>query len=193
MRGQKGKIVTEEAFCQSIEKILGGDKSGLKDIYDAYLSYIYQIVYGVVVSKEDAEDITSEFFIKFWQQADKYKAGSGHKGYLATIARNMAIDHLRKHKREVLQSFTKEDDEDTGYIEPVSDTSVEEEVISDMSLKDALDTLKPEERMVVDMKVLSQMTFAEISEATGAPMGTVTWRYREAIKKLRRCGYYEES
>lgn len=185
--------MTEEAFCQSINKILGGDKSGLKEIYDAYLGYIYQIIYGVLGRKEDAEDVTSEFFIKLWQTADKYKAGSGHKGYLATIARNMAIDFLRKHKREVLESFSKEDDEDTGYIEPVSDESVDEEVISEMSLKEALDTLKPEERKVVDMKVLAQMTFAEISEILKVPMGTVTWRYREAIKKLRRCGYYEES
>ena len=86
--------MTEAAFDACIQRILNGDKNGLREIYDAYLSYIYQIVYGVVGRKEDAEDITSDFFIKFWQQADKYKSGSGHKGYLATMARNMAIDHL---------------------------------------------------------------------------------------------------
>ena len=102
----KEKVLTEEAFNLSIQKILAGDKSGLREIYDAYLSYIYQIVYGVVGRKEDAEDITSDFFIKFWQSADKYRAGTGHKGYLATMARNMAIDHLRKFKREIIDDFT---------------------------------------------------------------------------------------
>ena len=54
---------------------------------------------------------------------------------------------------------------------------------------EALDRLKPEEREIVDMKVLSEMTFKEISEILQIPMGTVTWRYQAAIKKLRRYGY----
>ena len=100
--------MTEAAFDACILAILNGDKQGLRDIYDCYLDYIYRIVYGVVGRKEDAEDITSEFFIKLWQQADKYRRGSGHKAYLATIARNMAIDHMRKYKREILEEFPEE-------------------------------------------------------------------------------------
>lgn len=185
--------MTEEAFELSVRKMLAGDKSGLKEIYDAYLAYIYRIVYGVVGRKEDAEDITSEFFIKLWQQADRINFGNGHKGYLATVARNMALDHIRKYKREVLDSFSATEDEDVPKKEPVSDADVETEVLQEVSLKDALNSLKEAERAVVSMKVLGEMTFAEISESLGVPMGTVTWRYREAIKKLRRYGYYEES
>lgn len=185
--------MTESAFSISVQKILAGDKSGLREIYDAYLPYIYQIVYGIVGRKEDAEDITSDFFIKFWQQADKYKSGTGHKGYLATMARNMAIDHLRKHKKEVIDDFTQTEDDSSVIAEPVSNDNTEEEVLEEISLAEALDKLKPEEKQIVDMKVLSEMTFAEISEVLKIPMGTVTWRYREAIKKLRRCGYYESN
>ena len=182
--------MTEAAFDACIKAILDGDKKGLKDIYDAYLDYIYRIVYGVVGNREDAEDITSEFFIKLWQQADKYKAGSGHKGYLATIARNMAIDHIRKYKKEVTESF-RIDDEDAVGFEPASNDDIEGEVIEDISIKEAIGRLNPAEQQVINMKVLSDMTFAEISETLKVPMGTVTWRYREALKKLRRCGYYE--
>jgi len=64
-------------------------------------------------------------------------------------------------------------------------------VIENISLREALDKLKEGERQVVSMKILSEMTFQEISEALGIPMGTVTWRYQAAIKKLRRCGYEE--
>lgn len=184
--------MTEAEFNACIKAILNGDKKGLRDIYDVYLSYIYRIVYGVVGHKETAEDITSEFFIKLWQQADKYKEGSGHKGYLATIARNMAIDHVRKYKKEILDSFTKEDEEDVVF-EPVSDADTESEVIENISIKEAISTLSDKEQQVINMKVLSEMTFAEISEILKVPMGTITWRYREAIKKLRRYGYYEES
>ncbi|SCX10047.1 RNA polymerase sigma-70 factor, ECF subfamily [Lachnospiraceae bacterium YSD2013] len=184
--------MTEATFDACIQAILKGDKQGLRDIYDAYLDYIYRIVYGVVGSREDAEDITSEFFIKLWQQADRYKAGSGHKAYLATIARNMAIDHTRKYKKEVLESFTKDDDDDV-VIEPVSSDNTEAEVIEDIAIKEAIGKLNPKEQQIINMKILSEMTFQEISDILKCPMGTVTWRYREAIKKLRRYGYYEES
>ena len=55
-----------------------------------------------------------------------------------------------------------------------------------------LSVLKPAERQIIDMKILSEMTFQEISDTLGIPMGTVTWRYQEAIKKIRRCGYAAE-
>ena len=66
---------------------------------------------------------------------------------------------------------------------------VEEEVIADVGLKEALASLKENERLVVSMKILSDMTFQEIADALGAPLGTVTWRYKNALEKLRRYGY----
>lgn len=183
--------MTEEQFSVCIKQIINHDQSGLRAIYDAYLSYIYQIVLGIVGRREDAEDVTSDFFIKLWQKADTFRDGHGHKGYLATIARNMAIDYLRKMRREVLDSFSEEADDDTPKTEIAAPDNTEETVISDISLNEALNTLKEKERKVVDMKILSEMTFNEISEALQMPMGTVTWLYREAIKKLRRCGYEE--
>lgn len=186
--------MTEAQFDACIQLILQGDRSGLRAIYDAYLSYIYRIVLGVVSRKEDAEDITSEFFIKLWQNAASYRKGSGHKGYLAAIARNMSIDFLRKHNREYLESFLPgEGEEETPPSEYDSGVNIEEEVVSDVTLKEALDTLKEPERIVVDMKILSEYTFQEISDILKVPLGTVTWRYREAIKKLRRFGYDERS
>ena len=183
--------MTEAAFEAAVAKILAGDKSGLREIYDSYLGYIYQVIYGVVGRKEDAEDLTSEFFIKFWQQADKYRGGSGHKGYLATMARNMAIDHLRKFKREVLESFSQDENDEVPVYEPAADDDTESEVIEDVGIKEAIASLDPKEQLIINMKVLSEMTFAEISKELGIPMGTVTWRYQAAIKKLRRYGYYE--
>lgn len=183
----------EEQFNACIQSILDGDRKGLRQIYDAYLPYIYQIVLGIVGQKEDAEDITSDFFIKLWQNASSYKKGNGHKGYMATIARNMAIDFLRKHKREQLESFTVTDEDESPTKEYESSDNVEEQVIEDVSLQEALATLKEPERIVVDMKILSEMTFQEISDILHVPLGTITWRYREAIKKLRRYGYDEKS
>lgn len=192
---ERKKAVTEERFAECMRAIADGDRDALKEIYEEYLPYLYTIVLGVVQQRETAEDVTSDVFIRIWNSAAKFQPGSGHKGWLATIARNMAIDELRKHKREVLMGGSGGDEEnDSGGIEDFSEQEtpsegVEDEVVEQLSIMEALDRLKPEEREIVDMKVLSEMTFKEISEILQIPMGTVTWRYQAAIKKLRRYGY----
>lgn len=190
-----------------MDRMNQGDKLALKEIYEAYMPYIYSVIFNVLRNKEDAEDVASDFFIKLWSNSEKYKKGNGHKGFLATMARNMSIDFLRKHKREVLVSdfeagYSEEDNggrqeqaRSSGNMLDAPDSSgnqsspVEDEVISNMALKDALDKLKPRQREVINMKIMGDMTFKEISEALEVPMGTVTWLYREAIETLRRCGY----
>ena len=191
----------EEQFEECIGAMMRGDKQGLRQVYEAYARYIFTIVYGILGSRENAEDVTSEFFIRLWEKCGQYTSGNGHKGYLAAIARNMAVDYLRKYKREELTAAVHgmETDEDGDSKTVLSDrqrkmsvdtsVSVEEEVIGNMTLKEALGTLKPQERQIVDMKVLGGLTFKEIAEVLSLPMGTVTWRYQNAVKKLRRCGY----
>lgn len=193
----------EREFELCVAAIKKGDKQGLRQIYEAYARYIYTIVYGILGNRENAEDVTSEFFIKFWEKADSYKPGGGHKGYLATMARHMAIDYLRKYKKEELTAAVhdirkEEDDREesavTGKITrkmELSQDGVEAEVIEKMNLQEILQILKPGERRIVDMKVLGEMTFKEIAGVLALPMGTVTWKYQNAMKKLRRCGYEE--
>lgn len=198
--------MTEERFEKCILAMKKGNKEGLKEVYEEYGSYIYGIVRQLLSVKEEAEDITSEFFIRLWEKAGSYRAGSGHKGWMATIARNMAIDLLRKRRREELVDFHTERAEDAQTEEygqraagrrdileaaGSGQESVEDAVVSEMSMREALLTLKEAEREVIHMKIMGEMTFQEISDILQVPLGTVTWRYREAIKKLRRCGYEE--
>ena len=93
--------MTEEKFSECIQAMNRGDKDGLRQVYEEYVSYIYGIVRSLLASREEAEDVTSEFFIKLWEKSDSYRAGNGHKGWMATIARNLAIDTLRKKRREI--------------------------------------------------------------------------------------------
>lgn len=270
--------MTEQEFEQAVVRIRDGDKDGLKEIYLAYVRFIYAVIYEILQNKENTEDVTSEFFIKLWDVAERYEPGRGHRGYLATIARNMAIDFIRKRRREVLDAepdlvstkgggtgiFAEQDGSegvrDDGFgvqdggagvqdgsedvrgggfgvrdgseglqdgISEVhaggsgvqddgsdarvrtgaggthargstagrmpgpcaSENPVEEEVIGNIALQEALALLKDGERQIINMKILGDMTFQEISDTLHMPMGTVTWKYRNAIGKLRRCGY----
>ena len=191
--------MTEEKFSECIQAMNRGDKDGLRQVYEEYVSYIYGIVRSLLASREEAEDATSEFFIKLWEKSDSYRAGNGHKGWMATIARNLAIDTLRKKRREEPVDFQmragsgEEDCTEAASraLHATDGKSVEEEVVGSLTVKEAFSLLKEPEREVVHLKIMSGMTFQEIADLLGSPMGTVTWRYREAMKKLRRYGYEE--
>ncbi len=188
----------ERQFEKAVARMVQGDKTGLKEIYENYVGYIYRIIYEVLQNKENAEDVTSDFFIRLWEKAEQFKPGSGHRGYLAVMARNMAIDFIRKHRREELTALMQdlgagpeEEGRDAGIYQentrfPNGASKVEEEVLGN---NQALAALKPAERQIVSLKILGELTFKEIAECMKIPMGTVTWKYQSAMKKLRRCGY----
>lgn len=182
--------MTDKEFESAMSKIRQGDKQGLQEIYEAYISLIYAIVKDVLQNKESAEDVTSDFFIKLWDKADYYKSGSGHKAWMSTIARNMAIDYLRKYRKEEASELLNDIDPESfsqQFLE--NDSPVEREVIADVSVKEALSRLKEKERQIMNMKILGEMSFKEIADVLHIPLGTVTWRYRNAVNKLRRYGY----
>lgn len=205
----------DREFDLCMNRMASGDKDALKTIYEGYRAYIYHFLLGVLKSKEDAEDVASEFFIRLWKNASKYKPGSGHKTYITTIACNMAIDFLRSKGRESLieDIFPQKSDDSDVYItedmitagataggmgvmadedaasNAASADVTANEAIGKVTMEEALSKLKPPEPQIIHMKFALDMTFAEIAEALKIPMGTVTWKYREAIGKLRRCGY----
>lgn len=177
---QGGKILTDSQFEQHMQAMIAGDKNGLHAIYEAYVTYIYFIIYDILKNKEDAEDVTTEFFIKLWKIADKYQFGGTHRAWLGKIAHNMAIDYIRARKQH--DSY-----EETIETEEIGEQSFEEQTIEKLTLKEAVETLEQTEQEIVNMKVLGQLTFKEIAAILQKPMGTISWKYKQAMEKLRRC------
>lgn len=174
--------MTDRQFERRIKLIQQGDKQGLKEIYDEYGKMIYQCVFQVLHSSHDAEDVTSDFFLKLWKIADTYCFGGKHKRWLVTIARNMALDLIKKQSHE--QLTINNDDEDFRD-EPADTVSTEETVTGKMAVAEALERLEESEREIVNMKIFADMTFKDIAAVLEKPIGTVTWKYRNAIAKLR--------
>lgn len=173
--------MTDAQFEASILQIVNGSKDGLKEIYDAYAKQVYQIILGVVRSPYDAEDLTADMFMKLWETASQYKPGNGHKRYITVMARNLAIDFLRKNGR---QSFELDDDE--SGTEAADSQDLENDVEGSLGFSQALDALNPKQRHIVDLHIGMQMTLQEISDSLGIPLGTVSWNYRAAIERLKK-------
>ena len=175
--------LTDKEFDLCIEKILQKDKNGLKDIYSSYGKLVYQQMLAVVKSPQDAEDLTSDMFLRLWETAAQYRSGTGHKRYITVMARNMAIDFLRKRKHE---EYTIDDDGVYTEEQAAPEEPTDVQVIGGISFKQALDTLNEAEKEIINLRVGFDLTFKEISETLGIPLGTVTWKYRQAIQKLKK-------
>ncbi len=173
--------MTNEQFDACMRQIQSGDKQGLKLIYEDYKAYIFAVMRSVCGRQEDAEDLTVDFFVRIWQQAGSYRPGSGHRTWMTKIARNMAVDFVRKSGREFLSEEVRETDEGD-----VTSPSAEEEALEKMTFKEAIATLSAQKQQIMVMKIAGQMTFEEIAQILGIPIGTVTWHYQDSLKRLRR-------
>ena len=182
--------MTNQEFDSCMQRMAAGDRLALQEIYEEYLPYIFSIITGFVKSKEDRQDLSADFFVKLYTGAAAYRPGRAHRGYLAAMARNLAVDHLRKTGKEVL--FPQNEREEDGNPEEEILTrdqtcsSPEEMVVGRMSFQEAVESLPEAARTIVSMKILGDMTFREIAQTLQMPMGTVTWKYQDSMKRLRR-------
>ena len=170
--------MNDRQFEEHIGRICRNDREGLRVIYEEYCPMIYSVVMEILHNREDAEDVTSEFFIRLWDIADTYRPGRGHRAWMITIAHNLTIDYLRKRKREQPVSEIPDD-------VPTGQASCEDRLCHKLSLEQALMTLKEEERQIVNLKIMGDLTFREIAALLKKPQGTVAWCYRTALRKLK--------
>src|SRR5258707_7633965 len=80
-----------------IARIRAGDQSAMADLYDRYAGVVYGVALRVLASTTAAEDVVQEVFLQLWRNPQAFDADRGRLApWLAVIARNRAIDHLRK-------------------------------------------------------------------------------------------------
>ena len=171
--------MTNECFNALMERIKKKDSSALHEVYVEYHAYIYRIAYNVLCHREDAEDVASDVFVRIWDKASTFTDGTSHKGWLATLTRNMAIDLLRKQGR----TYPCEVPEDTPALDSMSD--VEKRI----DVERFLSRFPSDMREILHLKFYGGFTLKEIADVMELPPGTVNWKYAEAKKMLRGYGY----
>jgi len=98
------------------------------------------------------------------------------------MAKNLALDFIRKRRHEMPTL----DDDEAGHKEQQDSMRVDDDVIGKLTFEEALKLLSEGERDILNMRLGMDMTFREISRAVGKPLGTVTWKYRQAVFKLKK-------
>ena len=179
---------------QLIAMYRSGDMDALGVLIEKYLQSIYTFTKRLTGRSEDAQDITQETFVKVWRTLDRYKTGKSFKTWLFTIARNTAIDHLRKKRMPAFSEFNDAEGKNP-LIETLADTGdtpAERAVRQDEErvLEEALITLSPVDREIMHLHYHQDMTFDAIGRMQNKPLDTVKSRHRRALQKMRE--YFEK-
>ena len=136
---------------------------------------------GIVHDLERARDVVQDTFIRLYQQ-DRDKVGQGVKSWLYTVCRNRALDVLRKEKRLVVMDETKMVTMQEVAGSPDHTADWDERVSLVMT---ALKRLPDNQREVIRLKFEQDLSYKEISKATGLAVGNVGFLLHTGLKRLR--------
>jgi len=162
-----------------VRKARSGDARAFGRLYDATLDRIYRYVFFRVTDTELAEDLTSQVFLKAWENLSRYKPGGPFVAWLYTIARNTVIDHYRTRKQSVPldQTVIKEDPALDEKVDLKHDIGI---------LQEAMQELTDEQREVLTLRFLADMETGEIAEQMQKSEGAVRALQMRALQALAK-------
>lgn len=153
---------------------------------DPLTNYIYRFVGDI----KECEDLLQETFLRVYRNRHSYRRIARFSTWLYTIAGNLARSEYRKRKRRrisSLQSINKNDEEYEMEVpdETFSPDKDAESTIQDFYIQEALSQIPEEFREVVVLRDVQQLSYEEIADITGLPMGTVKSRINRGRTKLQ--------
>jgi RNA polymerase sigma-70 factor, ECF subfamily len=160
------------------------DAEALHTLYQRYGGLAYSLAVRILGDPGRAEDVVQDAFIRVWTYADSFDAGRGSlRTWLLTTVRNRAIDYLRGRpgrERQELELSVALPSHGTGS-DPWRDVA---ESLEREALRQALVSLPPDQRQVVELAYYGGYTQREIAEIVQVPLGTIKGRTRLALEKL---------
>ena len=171
-----------------VRRMQSGDERALGDIYDRWFPVVNGLVYRMLKSASDVEEIVEETFWQAWRQSERYEPDRGSvQTWLLTIARSRALDRLRANRRSPVESIDDTSGTDsTAFVALASDPSVDVEHREQRRLvRASLASLPREQREALELGYFGGLSQSEIADRTGVPLGTVKTRMRLALGKLR--------
>ncbi len=161
------------------QAVKGGDEQAYADLMERYKKPVYHMILKMVRNVDDAEDLTIEAFAKAFKNLDRFKKDYTFSTWLFRIATNNAIDFIRKKKLETYSLNTSfSDDNGDAVTIDVEDKRLNpaEETIKSQKIeliRMFVTKLPAKYQRLVKLRYFDELSYEEIAQELGAPLGTV--------------------
>ncbi len=173
-----------------VERCRSGDLAAFEPLVEKYRERVWRLAYHYVRDREEAWDVAQEAFVRAWQALPNFRGQSAFYTWLFRIVVNVATDRARSRAargRAFGTEAVPEEDWERVLVDPArgpDDTAAGAETRE--RVRRALDALPPHHRTIIMLSDLEGLSYREIAEVLGIPMGTVMSRLHNARKRLRQ-------
>src|SRR5438132_8424942 len=166
-----------------VERGQQGDRGELEELYLIHFDRIYSYLHMSVGNRHDAEDLTTQTFLKMLESIERFRWRSAPcSAWLFRIAHNLAMDHFRANRR-----WQPEEDvpEPPGTEEPSAETQALQE-IGRQSMLELIENLSPEQQQVLTLKFVLNFANSEVAAILGTTEGAVRSLQHRALVSLQK-------
>ena len=177
VRGDSCPVIDNSLLSEAdlLAQVRAGSKDAYKTIVTRYMKQAYYIALGFVRNHQDALDISQEAFVKAYRKRNSFDASRPFFPWFYTLLRNLCMDHVKKIKWR-------------GEV-PFEEVKILETEQEDFDMKRKLwrcmDSLPVEQREMIILRYFRELSYKEIAEFTGKPIGTVMSTLHYAKKKMK--------
>ncbi len=174
-----------QRLVEALGQVAHGDRAALRSVYDATSAKLFGICLRISRDRALAEDVLQDVYVKVWRRAGRFDpAKASPITWLAAIARNTAIDAIRKRgRRDEVSDDVLADFEDSA---PRADALVEQRQ-DRARVVDCLDTLEGEQKRSIREAFFGGFTYSELADRRGVPLGTMKSWIRRGLARMKEC------
>ncbi|MCX5747526.1 MAG: sigma-70 family RNA polymerase sigma factor [Proteobacteria bacterium] len=177
-----------------VDRARKGDRDAFRTLFERYHRRAYALAFGVVRHQDDALDIVQDAFIKAHKYLDKFEGNSSFYTWLYRIVMNLAIDHIRKHRRakpvELDEVKLGDSLDGEAPLLPRILGSNPGRALVDKEIRGridaALDELSENHRAVLIMRELEGLSYEDMAKAMGCSKGTIMSRLFHARRNMQK-------
>lgn len=178
------KVSREEAWAL-VQQAQSGDQGAFSTLIKRYEAQIAATVIGMLGNTPEADDVGQETFIRFYKSLAKFRGDADVGTYLTRIAINLSLNELKKRKRKGIFSLFSANRQQEDYVREIADENQEHHRDTQEVVQRAVQTLEPNFRSVVVLRMIDGYSTKETAEILDIPMGTVLSRLKRAQEKLK--------
>ena len=163
-----------------LERVREGDQQAMVTLFDRHSPVVYAIALRVLGDPSSAEDVMQEVFLRIWGKPPVMEPAAGSlAGWFAVLARNRAIDVLRRRKPV-------DSPDEVVLLSPVDVAAESERNLLLARARSMITALPAEQQTVLQLAFFDGLSHSEIADRLQSPLGTIKTRLRRAVLSLRK-------